>query len=87
MKTDSYTNRTQSMEVDKGCNRNLIKKTQLHWQRCSIVLKKNLTDFDPLAIDAHCDKLKCRAVEHEIAKCGKLFCIFEYSYKYDLHVI
>lgn len=82
MKTDSYTNRTQSKEVDKGCNRNLIEE-----HRCSIVLKKNLTDFDPLAIDAHCDKLKCRAVEHEIAKCGKLFCIFEYSYKYDLHVI
>lgn len=26
MKTDSYTNRTQSKEVDKGCNRNLIEK-------------------------------------------------------------
>lgn len=50
-------------------------------------VKKESYGLEPLAIDAHCDKLKCRAVEHEIAKCGKLFCIFEYSYKYDLHVI
>lgn len=44
-------------------------------------------DFDLFVIDVYCDKLKCWVVEYEIVKCGKLFCIFEYLYKYDLYVI
>lgn len=53
------------------------RKTQLQWQRCLFLLKKNLTDFDPLALEAHSVRVTTLADEHDIGKLGMLWTIFE----------